>query len=92
MSASTRSSKAALSNYNKALSKEVSAKGVRVVRVSSGCVETNGAVGLVEKIARQMRKIVMDSPRGIPIGRPAKPTELGGPSRVARIAASGFHY
>ena len=47
--------KAALSNYSKALSKEVSPKGVRVVRVSPGWVETDGAVGLVEEIARQNR-------------------------------------
>ena len=44
--------KAALSNYSKALSKEVSPKGVRVVRVSPGWVETDGAVGLVKEIAR----------------------------------------
>ena len=75
--------KAALSNYSKALSKEVSPKGVRVVRVSPGWVETDGAVGLVKEIARQSgtdyegaRKIVMDSLGGIPIGRPAKPQEV----------------
>jgi NAD(P)-dependent dehydrogenase (short-subunit alcohol dehydrogenase family) len=75
--------KAALSTYSKALSKEVSPKGVRVVRVSPGWVETDGAVGLVERIARQnktdyegARKIVMDSLGGIPIGRPAKPKEV----------------
>jgi NAD(P)-dependent dehydrogenase (short-subunit alcohol dehydrogenase family) len=75
--------KAALSNYSKALSKEVSPKGVRVVRVSPGWVETDGAVGLVEEIARQngtdyagARKIVMDSLGGIPIGRPAQPKEV----------------
>ena len=75
--------KAALSNYSKGLSKEVSPKGVRVVRVSPGWVETDGAVGLVEEIARQngtdyegARKIVMDSLGGIPIGRPAKPKEV----------------
>ncbi len=75
--------KAALSNYSKALSKEVSPKGVRVVRVSPGWVETDGAVGLVKEIARQnttdyegARKIVMDSLRGIPLGRPAKPKEV----------------
>src|ERR1700736_2678160 len=75
--------KAALSNYSKGLSKEVSPKGVRVVRVSPGWVETDGAVGLVEDIARQNhtdyeggRKIVMDSLGGIPIGRPAKPREV----------------
>jgi NAD(P)-dependent dehydrogenase (short-subunit alcohol dehydrogenase family) len=75
--------KAALSNYSKALSKEVSPKGVRVVRVSPGWVETDGAVGLVDEIARQhgvtqetARQMVMDSLGGIPIGRPAKPREV----------------
>jgi hypothetical protein len=75
--------KAALSNYSKALSKEVSPKGVRVVRVSPGWVETDGAVGLVEKIARKnridydgARQMVMDSLGGIPLGRPAKPQEV----------------
>ena len=75
--------KAALSNYSKALSKEVSPKGVRVVRVSPGWVETDGAVGLVEEIARKnridyegARQMVMDSLGGIPIGRPAKPREI----------------
>lgn len=75
--------KAALSNYSKALSKEVSPKGVRVVRISPGWVETDGAVGLVNEIARQNatdyeggRKIVMDSLGGIPLGRPAKPREV----------------
>ena len=59
--------KAALSNYSKALSKEASPRGVRVVRVSPGWVETEGAVGLVAEIARQNQvdtsagKIVMDS-------------------------------
>ena len=75
--------KAALSTYSKALSKEVSPKGVRVVRVSPGWVETDGAVGLVEEIARKnrvdyegARQMVMDSLGGIPIGRPAKPKEV----------------
>ena len=75
--------KAALSNYSKALSKEVSPKGVRVVRVSPGWVETDGAVGLVEEIARRnridyegARQMVMNSLGGIPIGRPAKPREV----------------
>src|SRR5438128_9047483 len=75
--------KAALSNYSKALSKEVSPKGVRVVRVSPGWVETDGAVGLVKEIARQnttdyegAREIVMNSLGGIPIGRQAQPKEV----------------
>ncbi len=75
--------KAALSNYSKGLSKEVGPKGVRVVRVSPGWVETDGAVGLVEEIGRKnrtdyegARKIVMASLGGIPLGRPAKPKEV----------------
>ncbi len=75
--------KAALSNYSKGLSKEVSPKGVRVVRVSPGWVETEAAVGLVREIARQKdtdyagaQKLLMSSLGGIPIGRPAKPREV----------------
>ena len=75
--------KAALSNYSKGLSKEVSPKGVRVVRVSPGWVETQASVAFVEEIARQNgtdyeggRQVVMGSLGGIPIGRPAKPREV----------------
>jgi NAD(P)-dependent dehydrogenase (short-subunit alcohol dehydrogenase family) len=75
--------KAALANYSKALSKEVSPKGVRVVRVSPGWVETDGAVGLVNELAAKQgtdydaaRKVLMASLGGIPIGRPAKPAEV----------------
>ena len=45
--------KAALSNYSKALSKEVSPKGVRVVRVSPGWIETEAAVRLATRLAEQ---------------------------------------
>jgi hypothetical protein len=75
--------KAALSNYSKALSKEVSPKGVRVVRVSPGWVETDGATGLVDELAAKLgtdfdaaREVLMASLGGIPIGRPAKPREV----------------
>lgn len=75
--------KAALANYSKGLSKEVSPKGVRVMRVSPGWVETQAAVGLVSEIARKngtdyegAKKVLMDSLGGIPIGRPAKPKEV----------------
>jgi len=75
--------KAALANYSKGLSKEVSPKGVRVVRVSPGWVETDGAVGLVNELAAKQgsdydgaRQMLMDSLGGIPIGRPAKPEEV----------------
>ena len=75
--------KAALTNYSKGLSKEVSPKGIRVVRVSPGWVETEAAVGLVKELAANMgtdyegaRKALMDSLGGIPIGRPARPSEV----------------
>ena len=75
--------KAALSNYSKGLSKEVSPKGVRVVRVSPGWVETEEAEGLVNEIAAKIgadyegaRKTLMDSLGGIPLGRPAEPAEV----------------
>ena len=75
--------KAALANYSKGLSKEVSPKGIRVVRVSPGWVETDGAVGLVNELAAKRgtdydgaRKILMDSLGGIPVGRPARPSEV----------------
>lgn len=77
--------KAALSTYSKALSKEVSPKGVRVVRVSPGWIETEGAVRHAGRLAEQAgtdyeggKKIIMDALGGIPIGRPAKPEEVAG--------------
>jgi NAD(P)-dependent dehydrogenase (short-subunit alcohol dehydrogenase family) len=85
--------KAALSNYSKALSKEVSPKGVRVVRVSPGWVETEAAVGLVNTLAAEndtdyegARRMLMDSLGGIPIGRPARPEEVA--DLVAFVASS----
>ena len=75
--------KAALSTYSKSLSKEVSPKGVRVVRVSPGWVETEAAVGLVDAIAKEKgtdhegaKQLLMASLGGIPLGRPAKPQEV----------------
>ena len=75
--------KAALSNYSKGLSKEVGPKGIRVVRVSPGWVETDAAVRMVERLAKTAgtdyaaaEKGLMNSLGGIPIGRPAKPREV----------------
>ncbi len=75
--------KAALSNYSKALSKEVAPKGIRVVRVSPGWVQTEGAVGLINKLAdregsdfERARQGLMAKLGGIPIGRPALPEEV----------------
>lgn len=75
--------KAALSTYSKSLSKEVTPRGIRVVRVSPGWIETDAAVALAERLARQAgtdyeggKKIIMDSLGGIPLGRPTKPGEV----------------
>ena len=66
-----------------ALSKEVSPQGIRVVSVSPGWVETDGAVGLINQLASKQetdyegaRKMLMASLGGIPIGRPARPREV----------------
>jgi len=75
--------KAALSTYSKSLSKEVTPRGIRVVRVSPGWIETDAAVAFAERLAREAgtdyeggKKIIMDSLGGIPLGRPAKPSEV----------------
>jgi NAD(P)-dependent dehydrogenase (short-subunit alcohol dehydrogenase family) len=75
--------KAALSTYSKALSKEVTPKGIRVVRVSPGWVETEAAVALAERLADEAgtdyeggKQIIMKSLGGIPLGRPATPREV----------------
>jgi NAD(P)-dependent dehydrogenase (short-subunit alcohol dehydrogenase family) len=76
-------SKAALSTYSKALSKEVTPKGVRVVRVSPGWIETDASVALAERLAAQAgtdyeggKQIIMQALGGIPLGRPAQPREV----------------
>lgn len=75
--------KAALSTYSKALSKEVTPQGVRVLRVSPGWVETDASVALAQRLAAQAgtdleggRQIIMRSLGGIPLGRPARPQEV----------------
>jgi len=75
--------KAALSTYSKSLSKEVTPKGVRVVRVAPGWVETEAAVALAERVAAEAgtdyeggQRIIMDALGGIPLGRPARATEV----------------
>lgn len=75
--------KAALSTYSKALSKEVTPKGVRVLRVSPGWIETEATSAFIERLATQAgtdyeggKRIVMQSLGGIPLGRPARPEEV----------------
>ncbi|MDY0747767.1 SDR family oxidoreductase [Paucibacter sp. R3-3] len=75
--------KAALSTYSKALSKEVTPKGIRVLSVAPGWIETEAAVALAERLAQQAgtdyeggKRIIMQALGGIPLGRPAKPEEV----------------
>ncbi|MEQ1955132.1 SDR family oxidoreductase [Mesorhizobium sp. CN2-181] len=75
--------KAALSTYSKSLSKEVSPKGVRVVRVSPGWIETEASVKLAQRLADEAgtdveggKKIIMAALGGIPLGRPSSPDEI----------------
>ncbi|WP_151719773.1 SDR family oxidoreductase [Gemmobacter serpentinus] len=75
--------KAALNTYSKSLSKEVSPKGVRVVRVSPGWIANPGANGLALRIAEEAGisydeavAVIMRSLGGIPLGRPAAPQEV----------------
>ncbi|MFQ6592418.1 MULTISPECIES: SDR family oxidoreductase [Pseudomonas] len=75
--------KAALTTYSKSLAKEVMPKGVRVLSVAPGWIETEASVRLAERLAAQAgtdyeggKRIVMTSIGGIPLGRPAKPQEV----------------
>ena len=75
--------KAALATYSKALSKEVTPKGIRVIRVSPGWVETEAAVAMAGRLAAEAgtdyeagKQIIMKSLGGIPLGRPAQPNEV----------------
>ncbi len=75
--------KAALSTYSKSLSKEVTPKGIRVVRVSPGWIETEAAVELAERLAADAgtdyeggKQIIMKALGGIPLGRPTRPQEI----------------
>ncbi|MGS0894801.1 SDR family oxidoreductase [Burkholderia stagnalis] len=75
--------KAALSTYSKSLAKEVTPKGVRVVRVSPGWIETEAAVRMARRLADEAgtdyeggKQIIMNGLGGIPLGRPVKPQEV----------------
>ena len=75
--------KAALSNYSKGLSNEVAPKGVRVIAVAPGFIQTTAATRLIETLAKNAgtdfdtaRQGLMDSLGGIPIGRTGRPEEV----------------
>lgn len=75
--------KAALSNYSKGLSNEVGPKGVRVVSVAPGFIETTAATALMDRLAASSgtdrntaREQLIKSLGGIPLGRPGWPAEV----------------
>lgn len=75
--------KAALSVYSKGLSKEVSPKGVRVLRVAPGWIETEASIRLAERLATEAgtdleggKRMIMQGLGGIPLGRPSTPAEI----------------
>jgi NAD(P)-dependent dehydrogenase (short-subunit alcohol dehydrogenase family) len=80
--------KGALNTYSKGLANEVGPKGVRVNMISPGFIETSGAHGMIEQLARSSgvsedaaRQQIMNMIGGIPIGR------LGLPEEVAELVA-----
>lgn len=75
--------KAGLINYSKALSNEVSSKGVRIMTVSPGWIKTEAAIRMMERIAESANISVenatqqtMNALGGIPIGKPAEPEDV----------------
>ena len=75
--------KAALSTYSKGLSNEVGPKGVRVVSVAPGFIETTAATALIDRLAADAgtdrttaREQLIKSLGGIPLGRPGWPAEV----------------
>ncbi|WP_276380887.1 SDR family oxidoreductase [Flavobacterium sp. H4147] len=75
--------KAGLINYSKSLSNEVTPKGVRVLTVSPGWINTTASKDWLGEIARnanstieEAQQSVMNALGGIPYGRPAEPEEV----------------
>ena len=72
-----------MSTYSKSLSKQVAPRGVRVVRVSPGWIDTEASVALAQRLAKehgveveQGRQMIMSALGGVPIGRPSRPEEV----------------
>ena len=95
--------KAALSNYSKGLSNEVAPKGIRVVSVAPGFIETTAATALIDRLAASAGTDantaldqLMKSLGGIPLGRPGWPAEVAelvaflASDRAASITGSEF--
>lgn len=93
--------KAALSTYSKSLSKEVSPRGVRVVRVSPGWIETEAVKEFATRLGEgqgieEGKRRIMAALGGIPLGRPSKPEEVANliaflvSARAASITGSEY--
>lgn len=75
--------KGALTTYSKSLAREVTPKGVRVLSVAPGWIETEASVAFAQRMAAEAgtddeggKQLVMDRLGGIPVGRPATPREV----------------
>src|SRR5437870_4180424 len=75
--------KAALTNYSKGLSNEVSPKGIRVNTVSPGFIETDADTRIIQRMADKdksdysaARQRLMDMDGGIALGRPNRPDDV----------------
>jgi NAD(P)-dependent dehydrogenase (short-subunit alcohol dehydrogenase family) len=89
--------KAALRTYSKGLSRAAAPHGVRVNMISPAFIETTGAQGMVQDIARNQnisedlaRKTIVDMLGSIPIGRTGIPEEVAELTAFLASERGGF--